>query len=122
MQRLTFIYLSTYLLLGGLGLLIFPALTLRLMQSNGTYGDLMPRVVGMFMLALGGLIFQFVRAQDYRYYLYSAFARTFIVLVLTTLYVRSHDPLFLVLDAIVLVGLLRSIYVAATKTARSGSP
>jgi hypothetical protein len=69
------------------------------MQSNGTYGDVMPRVVGMFMLALGGLIFQFVRAQDYRYYLYSAFARTFIVLVLTTLYLRSHDPLFLVLDA-----------------------
>jgi len=92
------------------------------MQSNGTYGDLMPRVVGMFMLALGGLIFQFVRAQDYCYYLYSAVARTFIVLVLTTLYVRSHDPLFLVLDAIVLVGLLPSIYVAATKTARSGSP
>ncbi len=122
MQRLTFIYLSTYLLLGGVGLLIFPALTLRLMQSNGTYGDVMPRVVGMFMLAVGGLIFQFVRAQDYRYYLYSAVARTFIVLVLTTLYVRSHDPLFLVLDAIVLVGLLPSIYVAATKTARSGSP
>ena len=36
----------------------------------------MPRVVGMFMVALGGVIFQFVRAQDYRYYLYtiSAFA------------------------------------------------
>jgi uncharacterized protein YjeT (DUF2065 family) len=121
MQRLTLIYLSTYLLLGGLGLLLFPELTLGLMQSNGAYGDIMPRVVGMFMLALGGVIFQFLRAQDYLYYLYTIFARAFIVLVLTTLYFRSHDPLFLVLDAIVLVGLLPSIYVAATRTARSGS-
>jgi uncharacterized protein YjeT (DUF2065 family) len=121
MQRLTLIYLSTYLLLGGLGLLLFPELTLGLMQSNGAYGDIMPRVVGMFMLALGGVIFQFLRTQDYRYYLYTIFARAFIVLVLTTLYFRSHDPLFLVLDAIVLVGLLPSIYVAATRTARSGS-
>ena len=121
MQRLTLIYLSTYLLLGGLGLLLLPDLTLRLLQSNGAYGDIMPRVVGMFMLALGGVIFQFVRAQDYRYYLYTIFARAFIVLVLTTLYFKSQDPLFLVLDAIVLVGLLPSIYVAATRTARSGS-
>ncbi len=122
MQRLSLIYLSTYLLLGGLGLILFPDLTLRLLRSNGTYGDIMPRVVGVFMVALGGAIFQFVRAQDYRYYLYTVFARSFIVLVLTTLYFRSHDPLFLVLDAIVLVGLLPSIYVAATRTDRSGSP
>jgi uncharacterized protein YjeT (DUF2065 family) len=88
MQRLTLIYLSTYLLLGGLGLLLFPDLTLRLMQSNVAYGDVMPRVVGMFMVALGGVIFQFVRAQDYRYYLYTIFARAFIVLVLTTLCFR----------------------------------
>jgi uncharacterized protein YjeT (DUF2065 family) len=121
MQRLTLIYLSTYLLIGGLGLLLFPDLTLRLMQSNGTYGDVMPRVVGMFMIVLGSVILQFVRAQDYRYYLYTVVARAFIVLVLTTLYFRCHDPLFLVLDAIVLVGLLPSIYVA-TRTARSGSP
>jgi uncharacterized protein YjeT (DUF2065 family) len=116
MQRLTLIYLSTYLLVGGSGLLLFPDLTLRMMQSNGTYGDVMPRVVGIFMVALGGVIFQFVRAQDYRYYLYTIFARAFIVLALTTLYFRSDDPLFLVLDAIVLIGLLPSIYVAATRT------
>jgi uncharacterized protein YjeT (DUF2065 family) len=121
MQRLTFIYLSTYLVVGGLGLLLLPDLALRLLQSNGAYGDVMPRVVGLFMLALGGLIFQFVRVQDYRYYLYAILARALIVLVFTILYLKSHDPLFLVLDAIVLVGLLPSIYVAATRTGRSGS-
>jgi hypothetical protein len=35
MQRLTLSYLATYLLLGGLGLLLAPALALRLLLSNG---------------------------------------------------------------------------------------
>src|SRR5207249_6131404 len=110
MQRLTLSYLAGYLLVGGLGFLVAPDVALRLLLSNGAYGDIMPRVVGMFMLALGGFILQFVRARDYRYYLYAVVARSFIVLVLTALYFRARDPLFLVLDAIVLIGLLPSIY------------
>src|SRR5215813_15611679 len=112
LQRLTFIYLASYLLVGGLGLLIVPQLTLRLLLSNGNYGDVMPRLVGVFMLALGGAVLQFVRARDYRYYRYTIVARIFIVVALTALYFRARDPMFLVLDAIVLVGLLPSIYVA----------
>src|SRR5262245_57796269 len=112
LQQLTFIYLSSYLLVGGFGLLLAPELALRLLLSNGRYGDVMPRLVGVFMIALGGVVVQFVRASDYRYYRYTIVARIFIVLALTTLYVKSRDPLFLVLDAIVLVGLLPSIYVA----------
>jgi hypothetical protein len=72
----------------------------------------MPRVAGMFMVALGGVIVQFVRARDYRYYLYAITARIFIVVALTALYFKTRDPLLLVLDSIVLVGLLPSIYVA----------
>jgi hypothetical protein len=60
-----------------------------------------------------------VRARDYRYYLYTIVARSFIVVVMTTLYFKARDPLFLVLDAIVLIGLLPSIYVAA-QSARAG--
>jgi len=108
-------YLTSYLFLGGLGLLVFPDLALRLLLSNGSYGDVMPRVVGMFMLVLSGFIFQFVYRRDYRYYPYAVFARCFIVLVLTALYFTTSDPLFLVLDAIVLVGLLPSIYVLAIR-------
>ena len=33
-------------ILGGLGLLVVPELTLRLLLSNGSYGDVMPRLVG----------------------------------------------------------------------------
>lgn len=119
MQRWTLIYLTSYLLVGGSGLLAFPDLALRLMLSNGTYGDVMPRVVGMFMLALGGLILQFVLQRDYRYYGYSVFARCFIVLILAALYFKTTDPLFLVLEAIVLVGLIPSIYVTITHSAGS---
>jgi hypothetical protein len=39
--------------------------------------------------------------------------RGLIVVVMTALYFKTRDPLFLVLDAIVLIGLLPSIYVAA---------
>jgi len=116
LQRLTFIYLASYLLVGGLGLLIVPELTLWLLLSNGSYGDVMPRLVGVFMVALGGVVLQFVRARDYRYYGYAIIARIFIVVALTVLYFKAGDPLFLVLDAIVLVGLLPSIYVAALMT------
>jgi bacteriorhodopsin len=118
MQSLTLIYLAAYLLIGGCGFLVAPALALRLLLSNGAYGDIMPRVVGLFMFVLGGVIVQFVRARDYRYYLYTIGARSFIVVVMTALYFKARDPLFLVLDAIVLIGLLPSIYVAA-QSARS---
>ncbi len=121
MQRLTLSYLAGYLLVGGLGFLVAPDVALRLLLSNGAYGDIMPRVVGMFMLALGGFILLFVRARDYRYYLYAVVARSFIILVLTALYFRARDPLFLVLDAIVLIGLLPSIYVVV-QSARASRP
>jgi hypothetical protein len=121
MRRLTFIYLATYLLVGGLGLLVMPALTLRLLLSNGTYGDVMPRLVGVFMIALGGAVLEFVRARDYRYYRYTITARIFIVVALTALYFKASDPLFLVLDAIVLVGLLPSIYIAFLAPPATGS-
>lgn len=70
----------------------------------------MPRVVGMFMLVLSGLVGSFVRRHDYSYYLTTIVARSFIVVTLTVLYFRTHDPLFLVLDGIVLLGLIPAIY------------
>ncbi len=110
MKRITLTYLAIYLLIGGLGLAFLPALALRLFFSNGDYGDVMPRVAGMLMIGLSGLIGQFVLNQDYRYYPYSVYIRSFFVLFLFVLYARSSDPLFLVLNGIILIGLLPSIY------------
>jgi hypothetical protein len=119
MQRLTLIYLAAYLLIGGCAFLVAPAFSLRILLSNGEYGDIMPRVVGLFMFVLGGVIVQFVNARDYRYYLYTIVARSFIVVVMTSFYFKARDPLFLVLDAIVLIGLLPSIYVTAQSACSS---
>ena len=66
MQRLTFLYLGSYLVVGGLGFLLLPEFTMRLLLADGSYGDVMPRLVGVFMAALGGAVVQFLRAGDYR--------------------------------------------------------
>ena len=110
MKRVTLVYLASYLGVGGLGLLLAPDLALSLLLSTGEYGDVMPRVVGMFMLVLSYLITSFIRRGDFSYYVATIVARTFIVVVLGVLYLRSGDRLFLVLEAIVLLGLLPAIY------------
>ena len=121
MQRLTFLYLGSYLVAGGLGFLVLPEFTLRLLLADGSYGDVMPRLVGVFMAALGGAVVQFLRAGDYRYYTYTVLARALIVAALTALYVKTRDTLFVSLNVIVLVGLVPSFYVAA-RTRRGGLP
>lgn len=110
LKRITLTYLSAYLLLGGLGLALAPELALDLLQAEQDYGDVMPRVVGMFMVALGALIGLFVYNRDYTYYPYSIVARTGIVVFLFILYTIDQDPLFLVFNAIVLLGLLPSYF------------
>ena len=114
MKRVTLVYLASYLTLGGIGLLFAPDVALALLLSNGEYGDVMPRVVGMFMLVLSLLVTAFIRHGDYRYYSTTILARSFIVVVLTFLYFWTTDPLFLVLDGIVLLGLLPAMYIQFT--------
>ena len=123
LKQLTLSYLSGYLLGGGIALAIAPDFALDLLQSDQEYGDVMPRVVGMFMVALGSFIGLMVYRKDYSYYRFSIVARTGIVIFLTVLYTIDSDPLFLVLDAIVLVGLLPSYYVILNEreSAEAGS-
>ena len=111
MKRATLVYLAAYLGVGGLGLLLAPSVALPLLLSTGDYGDVMPRVVGMFMLVLCALVGTFVHRRDYSYYLTTIVARVFIVATLAILYFRSADPLFLVLEGIVLLGLVPALYV-----------
>jgi len=54
-------YLIGYLIPGGTALLSSPQLTLKLFFSNTDYGDVLPRLVGMLMLALGIFVLQAVR-------------------------------------------------------------
>lgn len=73
----------------------------------------MPRLVGMFMAGLGALVGMIVYYRDYNYYPFSVVARTVFVIFIFVLYGLSEDPFFLIVNAIVLVGLLPSYYVLA---------
>ena len=59
--RLSLCYLFSYLILAGLALLAAPELTLKLLFANGDYGDVLPRLLGMILLALGIFVLQAVR-------------------------------------------------------------
>ncbi len=118
MKRVTWIYLATYLATGGIGLLLAPRVALSVLLANGDYGDVMPRVVGMFMLVLSSIVATFVRRRDYSYYGTTIGARVFIVATMAVLYVRSEDPLFLVLEGIVLLGLVPAMYVQFIRRTR----
>jgi len=111
MKFFTLSYLASYLILGGIGFAFLPYLTLSMFMSNADYGDVMPRVAGMFMILLGGLVANMAAARDFTYYRYSVYARTFAVGFLAYLLTKTGNPLFIVLLAIVLIGYLPSLYI-----------
>ncbi len=118
-QRMTLTYVVTYLTVGGLGFLVFPRLARDLLLSNAEYEDVGFRLAGVMMLALAYLVWNIVRYEDWKYYPASIYLRAAIVVVLTVLFVDTEDPMFLVLDAIVLLGLIPSIYVQFFQTPKT---
>jgi hypothetical protein len=100
------LYLSSYLTLIGLGLLFLPDQTLRLLQSNGEYGDIFPRVAGMLMSGMGASVFGIFRAGVPGLYPATLFIRVYFLVCLSVFYGMSSDPLFLVLIVIVSIGFL----------------
>jgi uncharacterized protein YjeT (DUF2065 family) len=99
-------YVIGYLIPGGLGLLIAPQMALKLLFSNGNYGDVMPRMVGMLMVALGVILLQVVRHRQEVLYSTALVIRSGMLPILYSFYILSHDPLFLALMAIVGIGVV----------------
>ena len=118
LKRVTLTYLAAYLVFGGVGLAFAPDLALDLLLATEEYDDTMPRLVGMFMIALGGFIGMMVYRRDYTYYRYSIVARTGIVAFLLGLFADTEDRLFIVFTVIVLIGLAPS-YVVILRERRS---
>lgn len=104
--RLSLFYLITYLVFSGLALLLAPQLTLKLLFSNGSYGDVMPRLVGMFVLTLGVLVAQIVRLRIEPLYTTLLAVRGGILVILFGLFLYSGDPLFITLMVVVGLGVL----------------
>jgi uncharacterized membrane protein YoaK (UPF0700 family) len=112
MKIISLWYIAVYLVTGGIGFAFLPDFTFRLFLSNGNYGDVMPRAMGMFMIMLGGLVGRMASKRDDRYFGYTILARIFAVSLIAYLLVKSGDPMFIFVLAIVLIGLLPSMYFA----------
>ncbi len=104
--RLSFYYLATYLLGAGIALVFAPSLALRLLFATGHYGDVMPRLLGVVLFALGIVIVQIIRHRLEVLYTTTLVLRVFIVLVLAGLLIYSGDPLFISLLVVVGFGMV----------------
>ena len=99
-------YLIGYLISGGFALLVVPRLTLKLFFSNTDYGDVLPRFVGMLMMALGIIVLQATRHRLEVLYPTALIVRSGMLPIMLGLYLYSGDPLFITLLVIVGIGVV----------------
>jgi uncharacterized protein YjeT (DUF2065 family) len=102
--RISFFYLIGYLLAGGLGLIVAPALAAKLLGSTATYSPALLRMSGALLVALGIFVLQMRRHRSVELYPTTLVARLLILAVLGWAYLESRDPMFLVLIGIVGLG------------------
>ncbi len=107
--RLSLFYLGSYLFIIGIGLLLAPRETLKILWSNGDYGDVFPRVAGMLMSGLGLSIFGTIRAHAAELYPATLFIRVYFIACIGTFYAMTRDPLFLLLVGIVGLGFVLTL-------------
>jgi len=107
--RLSLYYPTAYLLGSGAGLLVAPGLTLRLLLSDGSYGDVMPRMAGVLALALGILVFRIARLEISSLYYTLVWLRLLFCAVWLILFCESRDPFFLVVFGVVAAGMIWTI-------------
>jgi hypothetical protein len=104
--RLSLYYLATYLFFTGLGLLFAPQFSLKLLFSTGHYENAFVEFTGAFMIALSMLVTQIIRHSLEVLYPTTLVVRVFFIAVIVALYLQTQDPLFLVVLAVVSLGVL----------------
>ena len=109
--RLSLFYLGSYLTIIGLGLLLAPHDTLKLLLSNGDYGDVFPRVAGMLMSGMGLSVFGMIRAHASDLYpaTLTLLMRVYFIACIVAFYAMTFNPFFLVLIAIVSIGFVLTL-------------
>jgi len=119
--RLSLYCLAGYLIAGGLALLLAPQATLKLLLSNGHYGDAFPRLAGMLASGLGMNIAGIIRARTQALYPATLLVRLYFVVCLLSLYVINADPFFLVVLGVVLVGVVLTLTAYLVDRARGAN-
>lgn len=108
LKKFGFIYLISYLAFGGTGFALMPEITLRLFQSTGDYGTIIPRVAGMIMMLLSYILFSiFKKGYWPEFSIVTIKARVpAIIFVFYLYFISNYDPLFLVLNGIIIPGVV----------------
>jgi hypothetical protein len=103
--RWSLFYLAGYLLPTGLLLLVAPRAAFALLLSNRDYGsDVFPRVAGLLLLGLGIVVVQIIRLKAEILYPTTLIVRSLFLVGFIGFYVYTRDPFFLVVVAVVGLG------------------
>ena len=102
-------YLVGYLSVGGLAFLATPQTAAALFQSNGTYSDLMLRLLGLMMVGLAIFVGQVIRRRATEFYRTTLLVRVCFLVGFATFYVVYEDPMMLILLAIVGLGFVLTL-------------
>jgi uncharacterized protein YjeT (DUF2065 family) len=103
--HLSLYYLAGYLLPAGLLLLLIPDVATKLLLSNRTYDDAPFRLAGVLLIGLGILVVRMIRHRLEVLYPTTILVRLLISATLIGLYLRTSDPFFLVVLAVVVIGI-----------------
>ena len=104
--HLSLYYLAGYLLPAGALLLFVPEFATKLLLSNRDYDYAPFRLVGVLLIGLGIIIVQIIRYRLDVLYPTTVVVRLLISATLIGLYAETKDPFFLVVLAVVVVGIV----------------
>ena len=104
--RLSLFYLAGYLFPTGVLLTFAPDLVFKLLFATGSYGDVIPRLAGGLILALGILVAQIIRLRVEALYSTTVAVRFVLLAILGWLYARTGDPFFAIVMGVVGLGVL----------------
>ena len=106
---LSLFYETGYLLVAGVFLLAAPDTAFKLLFSNKSYGDVLPRLLGTVLLSIGVIFVQIVRMHIEKLYTTTIVVRVPLMAINLWLFYYSGNPLFLTLFVIVTLGVLLTV-------------
>jgi len=90
-------------------LLAAPDTAFKLLFSNNSYGDVLPRLFGTVLLSIGAIFVQIVRMHIEELYTTTIVVRVPLMAVNLWLFYYSGNPLFLTLFIIVTFGVVLTV-------------
>jgi hypothetical protein len=106
---LSLFYETGYLLVAGVLLLTGPDTAFKLLFSNNSYGDVLPRLLGTVLLSIGVVFVQIIRMHIEELYTTTIVVRVPLMAVNLALFTYSGNPLFLTLFVIVTLGVVLTV-------------